>query len=113
MAETPTHLHEELEHARAQLQELNKIGMALMSERDPEKLLGLILTQARRLSGSDAGSLYLVETDKDGTERLHFLRSQNDTLPHLPSPDFTLPLDDDSIAGYVALTGKTLVLADV
>jgi len=111
--DTETNLREELEHARAQLQELNKIGMALMSERDPEKLLGLILTQARRLSESDAGSLYLVETDTDGTERLHFLRSQNDTLPHLPSPDFTLPLDESSIAGYVALTGKPLVLDDV
>jgi HD-GYP domain-containing protein (c-di-GMP phosphodiesterase class II) len=113
VAETDTNLREELEHARAQLQELNKIGMALMSERDPQKLLGLILTQARRLSESDAGSLYLVETDKDGTERLHFLRSQNDTLPHLPSPDFTLPLDETSIAGHVALAGKPLVLDDV
>jgi len=113
VADTETNLREELEQARAQLQELNKIGMALMSERDPQKLLGLILTQARRLSDSDAGSLYLVETDKDGTERLHFLRSQNDTLPHLPSPDFTLPLDRTSIAGHVALTGKPLVLADV
>lgn len=113
VAEAEIHLREELEHARAQLGELNKIGMALMSERDPQRLLGLILTQARRLSGSDAGSLYLVETDGDGAERLHFLRSQNDTLPDLPSPDFTLPLDDTSIAGYVALTGKPLVLADV
>ena len=113
VAEAETSLREELEHARAQLGELNKIGMALMSERDPQKLLGLILTQARRLSGSDAGSLYLVEADREGAERLHFLRSQNDTLPHLPSPDFTLPLDDTSIAGYVALTGKPLVLADV
>ena len=113
VADTETSLREDLEHARAQLQELNKIGMALMSERDPQKLLGLILTQARRLSESDAGSLYLVESDKDGTGRLHFLRSQNDTLPHLPSPDFTLPLDESSIAGHVALTGKPLVLADV
>ena len=72
VAATQADLREELEHARAQLQELNKIGMALMSERDPQKLLGLILTQARRLSDSDAGSLYLVETDPDCTERLHF-----------------------------------------
>ncbi len=113
VAQAEVTLKEELEHARAQLRELNKIGMALMSERDPEKLLDLILTQARRLSDSDAGSLYLVETDADGTERLHFLRSQNDTLPHLPSPDFTLPLDETSIAGYVASTGKPLVLRDV
>jgi HD-GYP domain-containing protein (c-di-GMP phosphodiesterase class II) len=107
-------LRRELEEARTQLTELNKIGMALMSERDPDKLLGLILTQARRLTNSDAGSLYLVETDDAaGAERLHFLRSQNDTLPHLPSPDFTLPLDETSIAGYVANTGAPLVLDDV
>lgn len=110
---TDLNLREELEQARSELRELNKIGMALMSERDPQKLLGLILTQARRLSASDAGSLYLVEEDGDGTERLHFLRSQNDTLPDLPSPDFTLPLDQSSIAGYVAHTGEPLVLDDV
>lgn len=106
-------VREALEQARAQLRELNKVGIALMSERDPERLLGLILTQARRLSASDAGSLYLVEPDGNGGERLHFLRSQNDTLPELPSPDFTLPLDESSIAGYVASTGRPLVLEDV
>ena len=84
-----------------------------MSERDPERLLGLILTQARRLSASDAGSLYLVERDASGGERLHFLRSQNDTLPDLPSPEFTLPLDDTSVAGFVALRGEPVVLDDV
>ena len=114
VAEAEGTLRRELEEARAQLMELNKIGMALMSEREPDKLLGLILTQARRLSSSDAGSLYLVETDEvGGLEQLHFLRSQNDTLPHLPSPDFTLPLDETSIAGYVASTGEPLVLDDV
>ena len=102
----------ELEQARAELRELNKIGMALMSERDPEKLLGLILTQARALTGSDAGSLYLVEEDEDGNEFLHFLRAQNDTLPHLGSPDMRLPLDEGSVAGYAGVTGEPLVLED-
>jgi hypothetical protein len=64
---------EELTQARSELRELNKIGMALMSERDPDRLLGLILTQARTLTGSDAGGLYLVEEDADGKEALHFL----------------------------------------
>jgi len=68
---------QELEHARGQLRELNKIGMALMSERDPDRLLGLILTQARRLTGSDAGSLYLVEENDAGEGVLHFLRTHN------------------------------------
>ena len=58
-------LESELEKLRVERQELNRVGMALMSERDPEKLLGLILTQARRLTNSDAGSLYLVGENED------------------------------------------------
>ena len=102
----------ELKRARSALRELSKVGMALMSERDPAQLFGLILSQARALTTSDAGSLYLVEND-DGTRVLHFLRSQNDTLPDLPSLTFKLPLDEHSIAGYAATTGKPLVLEDV
>jgi HD-GYP domain-containing protein (c-di-GMP phosphodiesterase class II) len=102
----------ELKKARSALRELSKVGMALMSERDPAQLFDLILGQARALTISDAGSLYLVETD--GADRvLHFLHSQNDTLPDLPSLTFKLPLDQHSIAGYAATTGKPLVLEDV
>jgi HD-GYP domain-containing protein (c-di-GMP phosphodiesterase class II) len=101
----------QLDNLAGELKELNKIGMALMSERDPDSLLNLILTQARRLTTSDAGSLYLVESH-EGREMLHFLRAQNDTLPDLPSPNFTLPLDRTSIAGYVALTGEPLAIQD-
>jgi HD-GYP domain-containing protein (c-di-GMP phosphodiesterase class II) len=103
---------QELKQARSALRELSKVGMALMSERDPTLLFDLILTQARALTTSDAGSLYLVEMDS-GTRVLHFLRSQNDTLPDLPSLTFKLPLDEHSIAGYAATTGKPLVLEDV
>jgi HD-GYP domain-containing protein (c-di-GMP phosphodiesterase class II) len=93
------------------LAQLNRVGMALMSERDPDVLLGLILSQARDLTGSDAGSLYLVEGEGE-ERRLHFLRAQNDSLPGLPQPDFTLPLDQTSVAGYAATTGEILVLED-
>ena len=102
----------ELKSARSALRELSKVGMALMSERDPAQLFDLILTQARALAASDAGSLYLVEDD-DGDPVLHFLHSQCDTLPDLPSLRFKLPLDDQSIAGYAATTGSPLVLEDV
>lgn len=105
-------LESELARLRVERQELNRVGMALMSEHDPEKLLGLILTQARRLTNSDAGSLYLVGENEDGTQYLHFLRSQNDSLPDQADPDFTLPLDESSVAGYAALHGEPLVLAD-
>ena len=111
LAQTRTRSH--LDRLTSELRELNRIGMALMSERDPEQLLGLILTQARRLTTSDAGSLYLVEQDAEGNETLHFLRAQNGTLPDLPDPNFTLPLDRTSIAGYVALHGEPLTIDDV
>ena len=102
----------ELSEARSALRELSKVGMALMSERDPAQLFDLILAQARALTISDAGSLYLVESE-DGNRVLHFLRTQNDTLPDLPSLTFKLPLDQHSIAGYAATTGEPLVLEDV
>lgn len=103
----------ELDRARAELRELNRIGALLMSERDPTRLMDTILSQARALTNSDAGSLYLVESDEEGRELLHFLGAQNDTLPDLPPVDFTLPLDEHSIAGYAAVSGKPLVLDDV
>lgn len=102
----------ELEALRGDLQGLNQIGMALMSERDPDVVLELMLTEARRLTTSDGGSLYLVEEDEDGTQKLHFLRSQSDSLPDLEAPDFSLPFDDRSLAGYVALRGEPLSIED-
>ena len=102
----------QLEGVHGHLRELNQVGMALMSERDPESLLGLILAQARRLTTSDGGSLYLTEEGEDGRELLHFLRAQNDSLPDLPDPDFTLPLDRTSVAGYAASTGEPLIIDD-
>lgn len=105
-------LQAELERSRKALREMSKVGMALMGERDPLTLFDLILTQARSLTGSDAGSLYLVEEDSDDRV-LHFIASQIDTLPDLPSLTFRLPLDETSIAGYVATTGGPLVLDDV
>jgi HD-GYP domain-containing protein (c-di-GMP phosphodiesterase class II) len=118
LAEDLEQARRELKLARSALQELSKVGMALMSERDPAQLFDLILRQARALTTSDAGSLYLVEAapdaaTKSGDQMLHFLRSQNDTLPNLPSLTFKLPLNDKSIAGYAATTGKPLVLEDV
>ena len=102
----------EMDDMRGELQELNKIGIALMSERNLEDLLGMILTQARILTNSDAGSLYLTETNEEGVEHLHFLRAQNDSLPNLPTPDFTLPLEESSIAGFVASRGESLIIED-
>ena len=62
----------ELARSRNDLDQLHRIGMALMTERDPDMLLVRILQQARDLTHSDAGSLYLVELDDEGGRRLRF-----------------------------------------
>lgn len=104
----------ELKESRSDLRELNQIGMALMTERDPDRLLVKILAQALRMTRSDAGSLYLVEQgQEDGAERLRFKLSENHSLPDLPFVEFTLPVDRTSIAGYVAAANEPLVIDDV
>jgi hypothetical protein len=102
----------ELKRSRTELAELQRIGMALMTERDPDQLLVQILEQAKRLTHSDAGSLYLVERGEDGEPRLRFKLSQNDSLQNLPFVEFTLPINESSIAGYVASMMEPLLIED-
>jgi HD-GYP domain-containing protein (c-di-GMP phosphodiesterase class II) len=101
------------ERAR-ELGELTAIGVALSTERDLHTLLELILTQARRLTTADAGSLYLVERDDNGTAtQLRCAIAQNFSLPGLPFSTFTVPITHGSLAGYAAATGEPLVIGDV
>ncbi|MDH5644095.1 MAG: GAF domain-containing protein, partial [Gemmatimonadota bacterium] len=95
-----------------ELDELTRIGAALNTERDYHKLQDMILTQARRVSRSDAGSLYLVERENGKPVRLRFKHAQNQSRPDMPLVEFTIPLDTTSIAGYVASTASPLILDD-
>jgi HD-GYP domain-containing protein (c-di-GMP phosphodiesterase class II) len=94
-----------------ELSELNAIGIRLSAERNPRELLETILTKAREITQSDAGSLYLVEEDADGTRWLRFALAQNDSVK-IPYRASRLPLTSASVAGHVALTGDTLNLED-
>jgi HD-GYP domain-containing protein (c-di-GMP phosphodiesterase class II) len=101
------------QHARLEreLSELNAIGIQLSAERNLDVLLETILTKAREITGSDAGSLYLVEDGPDGRPRLRFALAQNDSV-EIPFRTVTLPLDGESVAGHVALAGEVVNLAD-
>jgi HD-GYP domain-containing protein (c-di-GMP phosphodiesterase class II) len=92
--------------------ELTRIGVALGTERDLKALLDLILTQARRITSSDAGSLYLVETGEPGLQRLRFRLAHTYSKPEAPFVEFTIPVDRSSLAGYTAVTGEPLVIDD-
>jgi len=94
-----------------ELSELNAIGIQLSAERDVHVLLATILTKARAITRSDAGSLYLVEEALDGGTRLRFALAQNDSVA-ITFQAVTLPLDGGSVAGHVALTGDVVNLAD-
>ncbi|MFW6331115.1 MAG: hypothetical protein ACOC3J_05250, partial [Gemmatimonadota bacterium] len=59
-----------LARSRSEIAELSEIGMALMTERDPDRLLEKIVERAMSLTDSDAGSLYLVEPHDGGPGRL-------------------------------------------
>ncbi len=92
---------------------LNQIGIALSSEHNLAKLLELILTEARRFTDADGGSLYIKEEN-----RLGFSVAQTESLEKkqggkLPFKSFYIPLTKESIAGYVAVTGEILNLPDV
>jgi HD-GYP domain-containing protein (c-di-GMP phosphodiesterase class II) len=107
-----------------EIAELARVGAALGTERDLLTLLRLVLVQARLLTASDAGSLYLVESAAEGAatddapvpgaERwLRFKLAQNDTIPELPLEEFTLAIDDTSLAGHAAAADELLVIPDV
>ncbi len=104
-------LRREHEATRRQLVDLNAIGVRLTAERDTDLLLELILTKAREITRSDAGSIYLVEEPEGAPRRLRFKLAQNDSV-RVPFTEFSLPISEESIAGYVALTGDIVVVDD-
>src|SRR5438309_471778 len=104
-------LDREMTRLDRELSELNAIGIRLSAERNPRDLIETILTKAREITHSDAGSLYLVEEAPDGTRDLRFVLAQNDSVD-IPFRAARLPLTSESVAGHVALTGVILNLED-
>ena len=99
------------------LQSIIELENKLNEIQDVDVLLERILTETRRIVNADAGSIYVV-SGENGTN-LSIKYSQNDTqLRELPSGEklpylfFSLPINEKSIAGYVASTGKSLRIAD-
>jgi GAF domain-containing protein len=103
--------------------ELNKIGIALSSEGNLDRLLDMILFQARKFANADAGTLYL----KDATnKKLVFQVVQNDTLsirmggesekikwPPLELFKLDGSANNEIVSTLCALTSKTILIDDV
>ncbi|MDB9314266.1 GAF domain-containing protein [Spirulina sp. CS-785/01] len=100
------------DHGRVELiEKLLSIGTALSGIQDLQELLHLILSKSREITCSDAGSVFLVEK-RDKKRCLVFKVAQNDSLPSASFHEFTIPLTRKSLAGYVALTGRSLNIPD-
>jgi len=99
----------QLDRAQTEIKDLRAIGLALSAERDPANLLELILTKSRQIAEADAASLYLSEPEN----QLRFKLTQTASLNWQMSQDKLIPINDQSLAGYVAQTAQPLNLLDV
>lgn len=100
---------------KEKLDKLLALGIELNQLKDLDILLERILTDARKFVNADAGSIYICNDNI-----LDFTHTQNDTLQkRLPPGEklvystFSMPINTDSIAGYVAATGQLLNIPDV
>ncbi len=97
-------------------QALIDIGIKLSSEQNLERLLELILKNARYITNADAGSLYLKEGNK-----LRFVISQNKILEMKMGKDefknmlnpHSIPISNKSIAGFSAKNKELLNIENV
>jgi len=92
-----------------------RLGVELTEIKDVDVLLERILREARHLVCADAGSIYIKDGDK-----LKFSYTQNETQQKKLAPGkkliystFSVPINNQSIAGYVANTGETMNIPDV
>ncbi len=83
--------------------------------KDLDSLMETVLLEARHFVHADAGTIYLVSDDN-----LYFSYVQNDTLFQGESPREKyvysrqkMAINKDSLAGYVATTGQSLLIDDV
>jgi response regulator RpfG family c-di-GMP phosphodiesterase len=100
---------------KQKLDTLMMLGIELNRIHDLDILLERVLKRARQFVNADAGSIYIREGN-----HLNFAHSQNATLrKRLPVGEkliyasFSVPIDETSIAGYAAATGKMLSIPDV
>lgn len=97
------------------LKEIIRLGSEISTFQDLDMLLEKILYETRKIARADAGTIYIKKDNN-----LIFTHAQNKTLSgRLPKGKkliyslFEMPISEDSIAGYVALTGESLVVQDV
>jgi HD-GYP domain-containing protein (c-di-GMP phosphodiesterase class II) len=104
-------LEAETHRRHRQFRELNRIGIALSSERDIGRLQSFILTTMRQLTHADGASLWL-KMEEDGLSKLFLASSQNHSLDKDTYQAFTVPVDERSVVGYTVSVGQSQIYED-
>src|SRR5687768_8423727 len=106
-------LEAEIARLREEFRAVSDLGMRLASGLDTAALLPAIVTEARRFTRSEAGTLYVRRGD-----RLVFEVAQNDALDRDHDgrvddlPRLELAMDASSLAGLAAAERRTLNVED-
>ncbi len=122
LSSAPKAINAYISDLEKQIQNLANIGLALSKERDMDKLLEMILLEAKRIANSDGGTLYMM-TDNQRlkfeiimTDSLNFHMggTSGEDIPFYPVKLYTDEGEENKsmIAAYVALTGETVNLPD-
>src|ERR1700694_15703 len=104
-------LEEQARRLHHQFEELNRIGIALSSERDIAKLQALILTTMRQLTNADGASLWLKTVGDNGEPMLFLASSQNTSIDNTYQA-FKVPVDEKSVVGYTVSVGTSQIYDD-
>ncbi len=118
----PSKIRNYIDSLQNQISNMSAIGLALSKERDMEKLLEMILLEAKRISNADGGTLYMMTDD----QRLRFSIMITDSLnvhmggtsgKEIPFYPVKLYNDDgkpneNMIAANAAINGKTINIPD-
>ena len=118
----PSNLRAYIDSLQNQISNMSAIGLALSKEKDMDKLLEMILLEAKRISNADGGTLYMMVDD----QRLRFSIMITDSLnihmggtsgKEIPFYPVKLYMDDGQpnktmIAANAGLTGDTINIPD-
>lgn len=120
--DAPTDVQAYIKGLEKQIQNLADIGLALSKEKDMNRLLEMILLEAKRIANSDGGTLYMM-TDESSlrfeimvTDSLNFHMggTSGKDIPFYPIKLYLeggIP-NKNMIAAYVGITGETVNISD-
>lgn len=106
-----------------EIDKLTQIGLALSAEPDIDRLLEMIVDEARTFTGADGGTLYIIDDDE---KELHFSIAQTDSLNvrmggsagKITWPPIKLCNEDgtpnyQNVSSYAVLSGEMVNIDDV